>query len=958
MTAKEIFTAAIELPVEQRAIFIAEQCGDDAALRASVEALVASHESSSDFFSAPTMDPSTATVAQAPTSIHPQRIGPYKILQTLGEGGFGTVYMAEQEQPVRRTVALKVIKLGMDTRQVIARFEAERQALAIMDHPNIARVFDAGATESGRPYFVMELVKGVPVTTYCDENKLTPRQRLDLFIPICQAVQHAHQKGVLHRDIKPSNVLVTIHDNKPVPKVIDFGVAKATQARLTEKTLFTEFRQMIGTPEYMSPEQAEMSGLDIDTRTDVYSLGVLLYELLTGLTPFDGRELRSKAYAEMQRIIREVDPPAPSTRISTNDKLPSLAAQRGIEPRKLTSTVRGELDWIVMKCLEKDRTRRYDSPSALATDLKHFLADEPVAASPPSTVYNLRKFVRRNRGLVTAVATVFAVLLAGAVVSTIFAVIANRERRNANQQAAIAVAVSKFQSDMLASADPDQLLGDKVTVVQTMEAAIKKLDAGQLKDQPAVEGYLRDTIGNTLRTLGRYDLAEPNLRKAVELRRAALAPGHQDTSSSINNLAVLLQAQGKYAQAEPLYREALAISRKSTPPLENEIATNLNNLATVLHAQGKLSEAEPVYREAVAIRRRIAPGEPDLAGVLNNLAFVLQTEGKSNEAEPLLREALAIWRDKLGPNHPNLAYTLLNLGNISQETGKLDEAEKQFREALAICRKSLPADHPNIANALSNLAWLLKAQGRYAEAEKVIREAMEMDQKLLSPQHPLIADHLHSLGSVLQDEDRLPEAEQLYRQAIAIQRKALPSPHPDLAISLNDLASVLREQTKFAEAEPISREALAIRRQVFPAGGPDIAASLSNLGFLLRDMGRTDEAEPLFREALDSFQKTYGKDHWRVGNSKFGLGKLLVTQKKYAEAEPMLLEAERVLATAPGAPPGRHDQSLAALVTLYVSWDQADAGKGYAVKAQQWKAKLPATGPSTQSATRPATTQS
>ena len=344
------------------------------------------------------MDDVQATIDRPVTERPGDTIGPYKLLQQIGEGGMGVVYMAEQNEPVRRKVALKIIKPGMDSKQVIARFEAEQQALALMDHPNIAKVLDAGTTDSGRPYFVMELVKGQPITEYCDQHRLTPRERLELFVPVCQAIQHAHQKGIIHRDIKPSNILVAEYDEQAVPKVIDFGVAKAINQPLTEKTMFTAFGQIVGTLEYMSPEQAKVNQLDIDTRTDVYSLGVLLYELLTGTTPFDKQRLRAAAWDEMLRIIREEEPPKPSTRLSDSQQsVPSISADRHTEPAKLTKLVRGELDWIVMKALEKDRARRYDTASALAADIGHYLQDEPVVACPPSAAYRFRKFARRNK---------------------------------------------------------------------------------------------------------------------------------------------------------------------------------------------------------------------------------------------------------------------------------------------------------------------------------------------------------------------------------------------------------------------------------------------------------------------------------------------------------------------------------------------------------------------------------
>ncbi len=474
--AKQLFDEASEMPPEGRSAFLDARCRGDAELRKTVESLLKAHDEAGAFFASPT------SAAPPEDSAAGQRVGRYKLLQRIGEGGFGTVYMAEQETPVRRRVALKIIKLGMDTKAVIARFEAERQALAMMDHPNIATVFDAGATETGRPYFVMELVHGIPITEYCDTNNLSMRDRLELFVPVCRAVQHAHQKGIVHRDIKPTNVLVTLHDGVPVPKVIDFGIAKATASQLTEKTLFTEFRQFVGTPAYMSPEQAQMSGLDIVTRSDIYALGVLLYVLLTGTTPFDAKALRSAAYAEIQRIIREDEPPKPSTRISLlGETLAVTAAHRGTDSRKLSQLMRGELDWIVMKCMEKDRTRRYETAAGVAADIQRYLCDEVVEASPPSTTYKLRKLARRYRRPLRVV-MVFAILL---IVATIFS---TWEAVRATRAGAAAMAEKKRADD---------------------EAAISYRFAESLHDAEA--WYAR---GQLYLRLGRTDQATADLAKA------------------------------------------------------------------------------------------------------------------------------------------------------------------------------------------------------------------------------------------------------------------------------------------------------------------------------------------------------------------------------------------------------------------------------------------------------------
>jgi serine/threonine protein kinase len=441
--ANDLFLKALDLRSPgARQEYLDGACAGDAAVRAEVEALLAASASAGRFLesAAPAPDP-VATVDAQPSSERPGTVvGPYKLLEQIGEGGFGVVFMAEQQQPLRRKVAVKVIKPGMDSRQVIARFEAERQALALMDHPNIAHVLDAGQAPSGRPYFAMELVRGVPVTAYCDQAGLTPRERLGLFVTVCRAVQHAHHKGIIHRDLKPSNVLVTLHDGTPVVKVIDFGIAKAIGQQLTEKTLFTGFAQMIGTPMYLSPEQTGLSGLDVDTRSDIYSLGVLLYELLTGTVPFDQERLRQVDFDELRRIIREEEPPRPSTRLSTlGQAATAVAAQRQSDPKRLGQLCRGELDWIVMKALEKDRNRRYDTASAFAADVQRYLDDEPVTACPASRWYRLRKVLRKHRGALSAVALVVVALVAGSVISTWQAIRANRAENDAVAQRDLAL---------------------------------------------------------------------------------------------------------------------------------------------------------------------------------------------------------------------------------------------------------------------------------------------------------------------------------------------------------------------------------------------------------------------------------------------------------------------------------------------------------------------------------------
>jgi serine/threonine protein kinase len=523
MNERANFIAALETddPTD-RAAYLDAACAGDAVLRRRVERLLLAHERADSFLVGPVAALGATVDAVAPAEGPGTRVGPYKLLQRIGEGGMGVVFMAEQEEPVRRKVALKIIKPGMDSAQVIARFEAERQALALMDHPNIARVLDGGTTESGRPYFVMELVHGVPITQFCDDHQLTPRERLALFVPVCQALQHAHQKGAIHRDVKPSNVLVTLYDDKPAPKVIDFGVAKATEQRLTERTLFTQFGALVGTFEYMSPEQAELNALGVDTRSDIYSLGVLLYELLTGTTPLQRERLREAALNEVVRLIKEEEPQRPSARLSSSGGLVRIAAARKTEPGQLAKLVRGELDWITMRCLEKDRTRRYESASALARDIERHLADEPVEAGPPSAAYRLRKFVKRNRGPVTAAGVVLLAVVLGIVGTTWGWVEARWQRDDAiqarNEEAAQRKAARQADADARQAADDKASAETKARIAAEQQAEVEKKRAEEAgRRVQAVQAHLALEKGWTRLERGDVSGGLHRLVRALEL---------------------------------------------------------------------------------------------------------------------------------------------------------------------------------------------------------------------------------------------------------------------------------------------------------------------------------------------------------------------------------------------------------------------------------------------------------
>ncbi len=720
----------------------------------------------------------TITVKPSTTEHIGTMVGRYKLLEQIGEGGFGSVWAAEQREPVKRRVALKIIKLGMDTKQVIARFEVERQALAMMDHPNIARVLDAGVTESGRPFFVMELVKGVRITEYCDKEKLATTQRLELFIQVCNAVQHAHQKGIIHRDIKPSNMLVTLQDGLPVPKVIDFGIAKATHAELTEKTVYTEQGQMIGTPAYMSPEQAEMSGLDIDTRSDIYSLGVLLYELLTGTTPFDPHKLKSAGYNEMVRIIREEEPHKPSTRISTlgtepraqargpqseprplgsgrtpdesqkqplpygrGSEIATIARFRGTDPGTLRKLLRGDLDWIVMKCLEKDRTRRYDTANGLAMDIARHLGDEPVVARPPSRGYRMRKFVRRNRAAVLGAIAMSAVLVLG-VIGTTWGLLRSlkaereqgRERERAEEARYEAEAVTTFLSDMLAAVDPGQS-GKDVSVRQVLDHASKTISE-KFTDNPLVEARLRSTIGKSYYGLGVYDEAERHLPVAVEMNRRLLGEEHVETIRSMNALTYLYSRQGREDEARAMNERTVAQARNGLGEGNAETLMALNLKGTLMIGVAGREEELLSLRKHVLEQRRRTLGEEhlDTLGSMHNLALLYRDTGRTNQAATLFEQLVAIRRRVSGDEHPDTLLSMRMLAFAHSLLGYSQEVVTLRERVLAARRRVTGDEHPQTLWDMHFLAFSYAEVDRFAEARTLFEVASETCRRVFGEQ--------------------------------------------------------------------------------------------------------------------------------------------------------------------------------------------------------------------------------
>jgi hypothetical protein len=992
-----LFDAALELPPQERSAYLAKACGEDEELRRRLERLLRNLERAGNFLAQDYVGSPGGTRYSTVTAEKPgDRIGRYKLLEQIGEGGCGVVYMAEQEEPVRRRVALKIIKLGMDTRSVIARFEAERQALALMDHPNIAKVHDAGATESGRPYFVMELVRGTKITDYCDEKSLPTAQRLDLFVKVSQAVQHAHQKGIIHRDLKPSNILVTVNDGVAVPKIIDFGIAKATtDQRLTDKTVFTAFEQFIGTPAYMSPEQAELTSVDVDTRSDIYSLGVLLYELLTSKTPFDSKELLQAGLDEMRRTIREKEPPTPSTRVSTmhGDELTTTAKRRGLEPPKLISQLRGDLDWIVMKCLEKDRARRYGTANSLAMDIQRHLNNEPVVACPPGTAYRLAKFVRRNKGAVLAAGVVATVLVSAAVLSMWQARQQTLLRQQAQSAAAKSQQVAHFLKDMLAGVGPSVARGRDITLLHEVLDKTAERVGKDLTNQPEVEIELRDVlaatygqlglikrmeemaeanlklaqvclgqetapvanaldmIGEAQRQLGKPGEAEATQRKALALRRRIFGEESAEVAASLNSLSLALHAQGKLAEAESLCREALAMDRKLFGTESPDVATSLNNLGLYLTALGKLAQAEVAYREALAVQRKVLGAvHPDLATTLHNLAAALQREDKLLEAESTAREALAMDRKLFGNEHQTVSYALNTLGNVLHHLGKLADAETAHREALDIRRKLLGNSSLEVAASLNNLAGVLRDEEKLTEAESAFRESLAIMRSLFGEENSQTANALSGLSGVLERAGRDAEAEDLARQSWVIRRKLFGDEHPDSMDSMHRLVSLLLKEAKLSEAQSLDQDLVARLRARLPADDPALAAAIYGLAATLLKGGKLAEAEPLIRECLAVREKRL-PDDWRTYSTRAMLGDNLLNQKKYADAEPFLLSGYQGMKDREAKIRGGNrvflKKALQNLSQLYSATDRPD-------EAAQWKQKL-AEFDSSQANTPPAT---
>jgi tetratricopeptide (TPR) repeat protein len=960
---ERLYHSALELEASQRAAFLDQVCGGDEGLKGEVASLLAQSEEGDGFLEAPAMEVAAQELAMSsgveprPGHAHlhttrsphslPTAVGRYRIVRLLGEGGMGAVYEAEQEQP-RRIVALKVIKPGFCTPEGLWRFEHESQALGRLQHPGIAQIYEAGTADTGfgpQPYFAMELIRGQSLTIHVEAHQLETRQRLALMARICDAVHHAHQRGLIHRDLKPGNIVV---DETGQPKILDFGVARMAESD-AEITRQTSAGQIVGTLSYMSPEQLVADPLELDIRSDVYSLGVILYELLAGRLPYN---INPRKLPEAMSTIREDDPTALSS---------------------ISRVYRGDIETIVGKALEKDKARRYGSAAELSADIQRYLRDEPIAARPPSTRYQIQKFARRHRGLAAGVAAVFVVLAAGIVASTSQAVRANRagqaalaerdravaaearaqqersaalsEKLRADAAAAEAQATNNFlEDDLLAQADISNQLkpaarpDPDLRVRTALDRAAERI-TGKFNKQPEVEAAIRDTIGRTYTSLGVYQDARKQLERALDVRRRVLGGDHPKTLLTMMHIGTLDIRQGKYAEAEALFSQTLEIQLRTLGPEHADTLSSMSSLANIHRAQGKFPQSEALHNQVLEIRRRVlGPEHPETLTSVRNLADVYQSQGKYSQADALLSHTLEIQRRVLGPEHPDTLSSMNSLADAYYLQGKYVKAEALFSQVLEIERRVRGPEHPGTLDTMHSLAGAYYLLGKYPKAEALFKQTLETQRRLLGPEHPSTLMSMQDLAStyLLQGNDaqaevlfsqvleirrrvqgpehpdtlstmqnvadayylrgKYAQAEALFSQILEIQRRVLGPEHPDTLTTMNNLASSYSALGKYAQDDALISQALEIRRRVLGPEHPDTLISMGSLADTYRELGQFAQAETLLSQTLDIQRRVVGPEHPDTLTNMQYLADAYREQGKYAQAEALfsqILEIRR-----------------------------------------------------------------